>query len=80
MVWHFVSLPARESRQIKNIFGGARPWGSVPVTVTVGMTTWTTSIFPDSVSGAYLLPLRLDVRKKEGIREGSVIAFSIRCA
>ena len=76
--WHFVSLPKKDSREIKKMFGVlARGWGSLPVKVTVGKTNWTTSIFPDKKSDTYILPLKADVRKKENIEAEKVILFSI---
>jgi hypothetical protein len=77
--WHFVTLPAKDSAAIKKAFGMTqRGWGSLPVTATVGKTSWKTSIFPDKKIGAYVLPLRADVRKKENIRPARVIAFSVQ--
>jgi hypothetical protein len=74
--WHFITLPKKESDEIKELFGEMkRGWGSLPVEVTVGKTTWRTSIFPDKKAGAYLFPLKASVRKKEGISEGDVITF-----
>lgn len=76
--WHFITLPKKESTEIKSNFGKVkRGWGSIPVQATVGETTWKTSIFPDKQSGAYLLPLKSSVRKKEEILENDVIPFSI---
>jgi len=66
--WHFISVPKDISEDIKHNFGDLkRGWGSLPVVVTVGKTSWKTSIFPDKKDGGYLLPLKADVRKKEGI-------------
>jgi hypothetical protein len=45
--------------------------------VTIGQTVWKTSIFPDSKSGSYLLPLKAEVRKKEKIGVGDTLTFSI---
>jgi uncharacterized protein DUF1905 len=54
--WHFVSLPAEVSAEISDITaGGRRGFGSVRVDVTVGATSWRTSLFPDSKTGRYLL-------------------------
>lgn len=76
--WHFVTLPKKQSREIKERFGDlSRGWGSLPVIVTIGKTRWKTSIFPDKKSGAYLLPLKADVRKKEEIAESDAITFSL---
>lgn len=76
--WHFVTLPKDESGQIKELFGGLKKgFGSLPVKVTIGETTWKTSIFPDKKAGAYLLPLKADVRKREKIMEGDALVLDI---
>jgi hypothetical protein len=66
--WHFLTVPKDMSASIKKTFGEqSKGWGSIPVKVTVGKTTWNTSIFPDRQRMAYLLPLKASVRKKEDI-------------
>ena len=76
--WHFVTLPKRQSANIKKTFGAMkRGWGSLPVAVMVDKTRWTTSIFPDKEVGAYLLPLKADIRKKENINSGQTLTFAI---
>ena len=42
-------------------------WGAVRVQVTIGHTAWETSIFPHAKLDAYILPIKMDVRKKEKI-------------
>lgn len=74
--WHFVTLPKKQSENIKKHFGiFARGWGSLPVKVTMGKTEWKTSIFPDKKSKSYLLPIKSEVRKKEGIVHGDTTTF-----
>ena len=46
-------------------------WGVVPVTVRVGATTWTTSLFPKD--GGYLVPLKDRVRSAEDISPGDAV-------
>jgi hypothetical protein len=76
--WHFLSLPKKESGEIKEKFGKhKRGWGSIPVLVTINKTRWKTSIFPDKKSGSYLLPLRAEVRKKEGIFARDTVSFIV---
>lgn len=67
--WHFISVDKVNSEKIKKIQLGKlrRGWGAVKVKVTIGKSSWITSIFPDKRSGTYLLPLKLVIRKKEGI-------------
>ncbi len=77
--WYFVSVSKKDSARIRRLFAGmARGFGSLPVTATIGATTWNTSIFPDTKTKTYLLALKTEVRKKETIAEGSTIRFSIR--
>jgi hypothetical protein len=59
--------------------GGAtgRGWGSVPVVATIGGTTWKTSIFPDKKAGSFVLPLKAEVRKAEGIEEGQAVELRL---
>lgn len=76
--WHFVTLPTKLAGQIgAQYHSRRRGWGSLPVEVTVGKTTWKTSIFPDKKSQSYLLPLKAEVRKKERIGEGDAITISL---
>lgn len=74
--WHFVSIPKKQSQYIKKMFhvmsGG---WGSLPVNVTIGKTTWKTSIFPDKKADAYILPFKAEVRKRENIVVHDTIKF-----
>ena len=75
--WHFVNIDKKQSAQIKELYGAnKRGFGSIPVVVTLGKTSWKTSIFPDK-RGPYLLPLKADVRRKEDIAAGDTITFSI---
>ena len=52
---------------------GRRGFGSRRVEVTVGLTTWRTSIFPDKESGSFLLPVKADVRKQEQLDDGDPV-------
>ena len=76
--WHFVSIPKKITQEIDYYFAHLkRGWGSLPVNVILGKTTWKTSIFPDKKTGMYLLPLKAEVRKKGDVKEGSVISFTL---
>ena len=76
--WHFVSVPKKQSDDIKKKFATVkRGWGSLRVVVTLGKTSWKTSIFPDKRSGTYLLPLKAEVRKKENVHYDDVVTFQL---
>ncbi len=76
--WHFITVPDEVSDQIdadaSEIRGG---FGSVPVRVTVGTTTWSTSLFPDSKRGAYVLPVKKEVRRSEGLAVGDQVPVAL---
>jgi Domain of unknown function (DUF1905) len=76
--WHFITLTKKVGQEIKEAYGkSARGFGSLPVEVTIGKTVWKTSIFPDKRVGSYLLPIKAQVRKQEGIEAGDLVKFSI---
>ena len=77
--WHFISLPVEKSAEIKgrDILLMRRGFGAVKVAITIGKTSWRTSIFPDKKTGQYILPLKSDVRKKEKIAAGDVIGVAV---
>lgn len=76
--WHFVGIDKKHAAEIREKFAKKkRGFGSVPVEVTIGKTKWKTSIFPDKRSATYLLPLKAEVRRKEGIRAKDKITFTI---
>jgi hypothetical protein len=75
--WTFVSLPADESEDIRDLAAGPRRgFGSLRVRVTIGDSTWTTSIFPDSKRG-YVLPVKRAVRKAEDLDVGDTATVTV---
>ena len=76
--WHFLTVPEDVSDDIEERTSHLqRGFGSVRVRVTVGDTTWATSVFPDTKRGAYVLPVKKDVRKAEGIDDGTEVAVAL---
>ncbi len=76
--WHFVPITKKIGQEIKETCGKpARGFGAVKVEVTIGKTTWLTSMFPDKYSGSYILPLKAQIRKKEDIYAEDKIKFRI---
>lgn len=76
--WFFVSVPEAVSTKIRAQFGHeSRGFGSLPVSVTIGVTTWKTSIFYDGKRKSYMLPVKANVRTKEKIREGTTVLVRI---
>ena len=75
--WHFLTLPGDVSDDIRAQAGLARGFGAVRVRVTVGSSTWSTSVFPDSRRGAYLLPVKKEVRRKEDLELGDRVRVQL---
>jgi len=76
--WHFVTLPPGISADIKGLTAGPRRgFGSVRVAVTVGATSWQTSIFPSRDAGSYVLPVKRSVRVAEGLDVGDEVRATV---
>lgn len=70
--WYFVSLPEDVADEVaERAAGRTRGFGSVRVEVTIGASTWRTSLFPDGRRGTYVLPVKRAIRTAEGLADGS---------
>lgn len=77
--WHFVTVPAEVSDAIDEVVGDATGgFGSVRVEVTVGGSTWRTSLFPSKEEAAFVLPVKKAVRIAEGLLEQQPAAVTVR--
>ena len=68
--WFFVSLPFETSDVIEEEAGPGKGFGSVRVEVTIGGSTWRTSVFPSAEEKTYVLPVKKAVRVAEDLVEG----------
>jgi len=76
--WTFVSLPEEASEDIRELTAGPRRgFGAVRVRARVGTTSWTTSIFPGSGGGPYVLPVKRAVRRAEDLDVGDIAAVTV---
>jgi hypothetical protein len=76
--WHFVTLPEDLSARIRTLAGGLmNAFGSVRVIARIGATSWKTSIFFDTKAGAFLLPVKADVRCKAGVSAGDDVSAGV---
>ncbi len=67
--WVFLTVPPEVDEEIRLRAGPPRGFGSVRVEVSVGATTWRTSVFPDKVRG-FVLPVKKAVRRAEHLEVG----------
>jgi Domain of unknown function (DUF1905) len=76
--WHFVTVPESISEEIKFFTSTNKTaWGSVRVSVQIGQSQWSTSLFPDKKSGCYFLPIKAVIRKKEKISTGDTLDIQL---
>ena len=76
--WYFVSLPIEVADEIDAEYGHrVAGFGSIRVEVTVGGSTWQTSVFPDTGRGTLVLPLKKEVRRREGIGVGDTVDLAL---
>ena len=76
--WFFVSLPFEVSDAIEVERVPGKGFGSVRVEVSVGGSTWRTSVFPSAEEKTFVLPVKKAVRTAEGLVEGGPCAVRLR--
>jgi len=77
--WHFITLPFDVTDEIDELTTGRQGgFGSVRVAVTIGGTTWTTSVFPSKEQKSFILPVKAPVRKAEALADGNTASVTLR--
>lgn len=75
--WHFITIEKEQGDEIKKDWHWPRRgFGSIPISATLGATTWSTSIFPEK-EGKFVLPIKKAVRVKEDIAVGKTITLTL---
>ena len=74
--YHFVSVPDDDCGALEAVaplvsYG----WGMIPVSLRVGTTEWTTSLWPKD--GGYVVPLKDKVRRAEDIEVGDSVTLRL---
>ena len=70
--YHFIRVPddvAADLRVLSPVVSYG--WGVIPVSVRIGESDFTTSLFPKD--GGYLVPIKDAVRKAEGLALGDAV-------
>ena len=76
--WFFVTLPQDEAKSVRFFHERRVGFGTIRVNVTIGQTSWKTSLFPDKKSGSFLLPIKASVRSKHSIDAGTFVSVRLR--
>lgn len=74
--WCFATLPLDAADEIRASHE-RRGFGSVRVRALIGKTEWATSVFPDTKSGSFLLPVKAAVRQAEAIDGGDTVEVTL---
>ena len=75
--WYFTPVPPELRADIREIPRPARGFGSVRVRARVGGSEWATSIFPDSSTASYVLPLKKKIRDAESLVDGGPVSVCL---
>lgn len=74
--FHFVTVPDEQALEIEAVSSIVTyGWGMIPVTVRVGGTGATTSLWPKD--GGYIVPIKKAVQDAEQIDIGDVVEVSL---
>ena len=76
--WIFVSLPKKMSGEIRKHFGREdEGWGRLKATAQIGSSEWKTAVWFDTKAGAYILPLKAEIREKENVVTGKTVKVMV---
>lgn len=76
--WWFIRLPIEDAEDLDRLCAHRkRNYGSIAVMATIGETSWQTSVFRDTKSNSYLLPIKANVRSKEKLFERNAYQVSV---
>lgn len=78
--WHFVTLPVEVADDIREHSGPGRGFGSVRVTVVLGSSEWRTSLFPETKTGSFVLPVKQQVRRANDVAAGDRVHVRLTLA
>lgn len=77
--WYFANLPKDISDEIKQISSDSKnAFGSVKVIVNINKSTWQTSLFPDSKSKCYVVPIKKSIREAEKLKVDQSTSINIK--
>ncbi|WP_420340887.1 DUF1905 domain-containing protein [Vibrio mexicanus] len=76
--WHFITFPKALSEHIRMAHGRLESgWGRLRVEVSCLDSSWSTSLWYDTKSAAYLLPISAKIRKKHKLATRDKLSVSL---
>ena len=77
--WHFVSLPADISKEIRSSLRWQEEgWGRMKAQIQVGEVIWESAIWFDTKHNTYLLPVKAAVRKQLKLQVNDEVEMLVR--
>ena len=70
--WHFIAVPQKIIKELR-VFATR---GLIPVTATIGKSTWRTSLMPETGGSTYFIPLNAKIRKQESLAAGDRVTVT----
>lgn len=82
--WHFITIEGAVAQAIHATAimrrlesGRRRGWGAMKVSAMIGDTQWDTSMFPAPEVKGWMLPVKVAVRKAEGLVAGDAVSVRL---
>lgn len=77
--WVFANLPEDVADEIEDAAPEPRRgFGAVRVEVTVGTSTWRTSVFPSKHDATFVLPVKKAILRAESLAVGETVRIILR--
>jgi hypothetical protein len=76
--WHYLIVKGQTAMEIRYAaLGRTGGFGSIKVRARIGKTEWQTSLFPHKDSGGFIMLLKAEVRRLEGIEAGKRVKIRL---
>ncbi|QQS52797.1 MAG: DUF1905 domain-containing protein [Bacteroidota bacterium] len=76
--WYFVSLPSDISKEIReNLKWQEEGWGRLKSTAKINASEWDTTLWFDTKMNTYLLPLKVEIRRKENLEIDKTVNITL---
>jgi hypothetical protein len=77
--FYFATVPDEFARDIHDIADELTyGWGMIPATVSLGGSTWPTSLWPKD--GSYIVPIKAAIRRAESVDAGQPVTITLALA
>jgi hypothetical protein len=76
--WHYLVVKGQTAMEIRYAaLGRTGGFGSIKVRARIGGTEWQTSLFPHRDSGGFIILLKAEVRRREGVTAGKKVTLRL---